>query len=148
MSTGTVLVTGASGFTGGHLARRLARDGFKVRALVRSATPPAWSDVSGIEFVQGDIRDPAAVKAAAEGVDTIYHIAAVYRQEGIERQHFFDINATGTENVMAAALENGVRRVVHCSTVGVHGDIQNPRPTKRRRSLPATTTRRASFRAR
>lgn len=126
MNTGTVLVTGASGFTGGHLARRLAGDGYAVRALVRSPTPPSSADDVGIEFVQGDVRDPAAVKAAAAGVDTVYHIAAVYRQEGIERQHFFDINATGTENVLAAALEAGARRVVHCSTVGVHGDIQNP----------------------
>ncbi|MBK8908073.1 MAG: NAD-dependent epimerase/dehydratase family protein [Rhodospirillales bacterium] len=125
MSNETVLVTGASGFTGGHLARRLARNGHTVRALIRSPVSPSWPDVRGIEFVQGDVRDPAAMRAAATGVDTVYHIAAAYRQEGIERQHFFDINATGTENVLAAALEAGARRVVHCSTVGVHGDVQN-----------------------
>lgn len=116
----TVLVTGATGFTGGHLARRLIADGYQVRALVRRPT----SDLVGAECVIGDVRDQTSVQQALQGVDTVYHIAALYRQTNVSDQEMRDINACGTQNLLEAATQMGVQRFVHCSTVGVHGDVQ------------------------
>jgi len=120
------LVTGATGFTGGHLARRLAGEGHNVRALVRDPTRAAELMSAGIEVVSGDIRDRRAVRAAMTGVDLVYHVAAVYRQAGVSKAVYRAINATAVGDLVEAAAEARVRRVVHCSTVGVHGDIAHP----------------------
>ena len=118
------LVTGATGFTGGHLARALAARGHRVRALVRS---PADSLVeSGIDVVEGDLRDVSSVRRAAAGVEVVYHIAAVYRQAGLGDEEYRAVNATAVRTVIEAAAMCGARRVVHCSTVGVHGDVERP----------------------
>lgn len=115
-----ILVTGATGFTGGHLARRLLRERADVRLLVRRPAP----DLEGAECVTGDLRDLESVKRALDGVDTVYHIAALYRQTNVTDEEMRAINMCGTENMLKAAVEAGVRRFVHCSTVGVHGDVQ------------------------
>jgi dihydroflavonol-4-reductase len=122
-----VLVTGATGFTGGRLARALVADGDRVSALVRGASPAARDLVNaGITLKTGDLRDPAALAAATAGVDVVYHIAAIYRQAGLAREVYRAVNATAVGQVIEAASRNGVRRVVHCSTVGVHGDVEHP----------------------
>jgi dihydroflavonol-4-reductase len=119
-----VLVTGATGFTGGHLARTLAASGDVVRALTRSPAPALTA--AGIETVLGDLRDPAALERAAAGVEVVYHIAAIYRQAGLADQEYRAVNAAAVRTVIEAAAAAGARRVVHCSTVGVHGDIAHP----------------------
>jgi dihydroflavonol-4-reductase len=119
-----VLVTGATGFTGGHLARTLAGRGDTVRALVRSAAPALAA--AGIETVPGDLRDAPSIERAARGVDVVYHIAAIYRQAGLRDEEYRAVNAAAVRIVIEAAATAGVRRVVHCSTVGVHGDISHP----------------------
>jgi dihydroflavonol-4-reductase len=120
------LVTGATGFTGGHLARRLAAAGRSVRALVRDPSRASDLASNGIELVAGDLRDPRALDRATAGVDVVYHIAAVYREAGIRDDVYRAVNATAVQQLIEAAARNGVRRVVHCSTVGVHGDIEHP----------------------
>lgn len=120
------LVTGATGFTGGHLARTLAAAGVSVRALVRDPKSAVELKASGIEPVAGDLRDSAALAVAASGVDVVYHVAAVYRQAGISRDTYRAINATAVGSIVEAAARGGARRVVHCSTVGVHGDVEHP----------------------
>ncbi len=121
-----VLVTGGTGFTGGHLCRGLAKLGYEVRALVRSPEKAASLVSAGIEIVTGDIRDKASLLKAASGCEVVYHIAATYRQEGLPEQEFWDVNVNGTENMLEAAARFGVSRFVHCSTVGVHGHIAHP----------------------
>ena len=120
------LVTGATGFTGGHLARMLAARGHRVRALVRDRSRAADLEAAGIELVEGDLRDRAALDRAVNGVDRVYHIAAMYRQAGLPADIYRAVNALAVRDVIEAAARAGVRRVVHCSTVGVHGDVEHP----------------------
>ena len=125
-----VLVTGATGFTGGHLALTLAARGDEVRALVRPKSRARFEASSlprkGVIAVEGDLLDPAEVQRAADGVDVVYHIAATYREAGQRDSAYRAINVDGTRNVLDAAKAGGARRLVHCSTGGVHGHIANP----------------------
>jgi nucleoside-diphosphate-sugar epimerase len=125
-----VLVTGATGFTGGHLAQYLASRGDSVRALVRPRSRGKFDASAlpskGITAVDGDLTDAAAVRRAAEGVDVVYHIAATYREAGQPDSAYRAINVQGTANVLEAARHGGARRMVHCSTGGVHGHIAKP----------------------
>jgi len=124
-----VLVTGATGFTGGHLARHLATRGDEVRALVRtSSSGEARRELegAGVQLLLGDLTDPEAVARAATGVDVVYHIAALYRQAGLPDETYRAVNAGAVATVIEAAARGGARRVVHCSTVGVHGDVEHP----------------------
>ena len=123
-------MTGATGFTGGHLALTLAARGDEVRALVRPKSRARF-DASklarkGVIAVEGDLLDPAAVHRAADGVDVVYHIAATYREAGQRDSAYRAINVDGTRHVLEAAKAGGARRLVHCSTGGVHGHIANP----------------------
>ena len=120
-----VLVTGATGFTGGHLARALAARGDTVRALVREPARAA-ATLPDIELVRGDLTDEASLARAVDGVETVYNIAALYRAAGLDDGVYRAVNATAVGTLIARAGAAGVRRVVHCSTVGVHGDIAHP----------------------
>ena len=124
-----VLVTGATGFTGGHLARYLASRGNQVWALVRASTPATARDAltsAGVQLIDGDLRDKASLERACAGVDVVYHIAAIYRQAGLRDEEYRAVNADAVRDVVLAAAVGGVQRVVHCSTVGVHGDVEHP----------------------
>jgi dihydroflavonol-4-reductase len=120
------LVTGATGFTGRHLARGLAARGDQVRALVRDVAAAGDLAALGIELAEGDLRLPASLAAPCAGVDVVYHIAAIYRQAGVPADVYRAVNATAVGRLVEAAADAGVARVVHCSTVGVHGDIKHP----------------------
>jgi dihydroflavonol-4-reductase len=123
-----VLVTGATGFTGGQLARALVRSGHHVAALVRPASMHAASrlQAAGIEVRTGDLQDPASVARASAGAEIVYHIAATYREAGQAPAAYQRINVDGTRHVIDAARNAGARRVVHCSTGGVHGHVTSP----------------------
>jgi dihydroflavonol-4-reductase len=121
-----VLVTGATGFTGGHLARHLAARGHAVRALVREADRAKDLASLGIDVVAGDLTDAASLARAVAGIDVAYNIAALYREAGLPTGAYHAVNAKAVETIVELAHAAGVRRVVHCSTVGVHGDIANP----------------------
>jgi dihydroflavonol-4-reductase len=120
-----VLVTGATGFTGSHLARFLAGRGDDVRVLVRPETR-ARVDPYTFGVIEGDLRDADAVRRATDGVEVVYHIAAIYRQAGLRDDEYRAVNAVAVGTIIEAAGAGGARRVVHCSTVGVHGDVEHP----------------------
>ena len=121
-----VLVTGATGFTGGHLARTLAGRGHSVRALVRSVERAGDLQASGIDIVSGDLTDASSLRAAVAGTDVVYHIAAIYREAGLSADAYRAVNVDAVRAIVESAAAAGARRVVHCSTVGVHGDIERP----------------------
>jgi dTDP-glucose 4,6-dehydratase len=129
-----VLVTGADGFIGSHLAETLVRRGFHVRAMVlyNSFDSWGWLDDSpreirdAIEVVAGDIRDHGFVRAAVKGQDAVMHLAALIAipYSYAAPQSYVDVNVTGTLNVVAAAKDFGTAKVVHTSTSECYGTAQ------------------------
>jgi dihydroflavonol-4-reductase len=119
----SVLVTGASGFLGWHVARNLLAKGLSVKALVRPASK--LIDLDGVERVTGDLRDPASLKAAVEGCELVFHVAADYRLWAKDESEMYQSNVEGTKNLLSAARQSGVERIVYTSTVGCIGMRDN-----------------------
>ena len=113
--TTTAFVTGGSGFVGGRLVRRLVAEGAVVRALARSDASAEKVAVLGAEPVRGDLEDAGSLRAGAEGCEVAYHAAAEVSDWGT-RADFVRANVTGTQHVLAATREAGVRRFVHVGT--------------------------------
>jgi nucleoside-diphosphate-sugar epimerase len=121
-----VLVTGATGFTGSVLTRKLLAQGYDVKALVRDKSRFNFPEASQLEVVEGDITDHEKLIEAVADVEVVYHIAALFRQAGVPDSVYWDVNLHATEALLKLSQEAGVKRFVHCSTVGVHGHIENP----------------------
>jgi nucleoside-diphosphate-sugar epimerase len=119
-------VTGATGFIGGRLARKLRDRGDDVVALVRTPSKAGELEALGCTLVQGDLSDKDAIRKGVEGCDAVFHVAAVYKVGIPESEHaaMFDANVTGTERVFDAAADAGVDRIVYVSTIGVFGNTQ------------------------
>lgn len=116
------LVTGASGFIGGCLARQLVRDGHEVAALVRNPGAAGDLEAAGVSIHQGDVRDKPSLRAPMSGIDGLFHLAAWYRIGVNDRGEAYRINVEGTRNVLETARELGVPRIVYTSTVAVSSD--------------------------
>ncbi|PKB79199.1 MAG: hypothetical protein BZY88_14565 [SAR202 cluster bacterium Io17-Chloro-G9] len=116
-----VLVTGATGFIGSNLARMLWRDGYQVSALVRPGSRTTAIDDTGIDTVPGDILDKGSVLRAAKGCQAIFHCAAAYTFWSPNPDLIYRTNVEGTENVLDAAGEAGVPKIVYTSTVSTIG---------------------------
>ena len=112
------LVTGASGFLGWHVARVLLERGYRVRALVR---PGSRVDALDVECVTGDLRDAASLARAVAGCGLLFHVAADYRLWARDPGELYRSNVDGTRNLLLAAREAGVERVVYTSTEGSIG---------------------------
>ncbi len=121
-----VAVTGATGFLGAVLCRKLVADGQRVRAVYRDDSKLGALEGVDAEKIEADVTSPQAIRKALEGADTVYHLAALFRQQGVSDSVFWDVNVGGTSNVLEGAKHHGVRRIVHCSTVGVHSHIPSP----------------------
>jgi 3beta-hydroxysteroid-4beta-carboxylate 3-dehydrogenase (decarboxylating) len=118
----TTFLTGASGHVGANLVRALLARGEAVRCLVRGDTRAI--DGLDVERVEGDLRDPARLATALAGCDRLYHLAAFVSLRHGDQQQIFDVNVTGTKNVLEAAERAGVERTVFCSSIGAVG--RNP----------------------
>jgi nucleoside-diphosphate-sugar epimerase len=126
MSDPLYLVTGAAGFLGQALVRYLAERGRRVRAMVRRPEQAAPLEGLAEEVVIADLQKPETLAAAVEGVAGVHHVAAIFRQADVADEVFFEINTEGTRRMLDAAIAAGVKRFVHCSTNGVHSDIETP----------------------
>lgn len=116
-----ILVTGASGFVGSAVARKLLNSGYSVRALVRNASPRAHLDGLDLEFFEGDLRDRGSLDRAVAGIRYLFHVAADYRLWARDPREIFASNVDGTRNLMEAAIGAGIERIVYTSSVATLG---------------------------
>lgn len=116
-----VLVTGATGFIGGNLARELVARGYEVRALVRPGSNTLTIENTGVEQVKGDILDRGSVREAVKGCRAVFHCAAVYTFWSRDSRGTRQTNVEGTLNVVECATEAGAERIVYTSTVSTVG---------------------------
>lgn len=124
-----ILVTGGTGFLGGHLVDLLLRDGDPVRVFCRNAPSTTVFDRSRVTFQYGDVRDPGAVERAIAGATRVYHVAGLVDFNPKTMVDLLAVNRDGTRNVMEACRRHGVERVVHVSsvsTIGAADDFEHP----------------------
>lgn len=146
-----VLVTGANGFIGSNLCARLLQAGDDVAGLVRPGSDRTFlAGIGPLDLFEGDITEPASLPAAMRGAEIVYHVAASVADWG-PWAAFRAANVTGVENVMAAARAQGVRRVVHLSSVSAYGfpggaDLAEDTPLVPRPDDPYVTTKAAGER--
>lgn len=122
-----VLVTGGTGFTGKALVHRLIGLGLQVVALdykegLKTQEIRDW----GAEVILGSVTDMDVVRRAVRGVEVVHHVAAAFREMDVQESYYHEVNVGGTRNVLQAAFDEGVRKVIYCSTCGVHGNVDNP----------------------
>jgi nucleoside-diphosphate-sugar epimerase len=115
-------LTGATGFVGGALARRLRHDGHEVHALVRDPATAQSLSALGVELVSGDLDDTVALDRLCTGVDGVFHVAGWYKLGQRDPSVGTRVNVAGTRNVLAAAQRSEVPRVVYTSTLAVNSD--------------------------
>lgn len=118
-------ITGASGFIGAHLVSRLLQDKWQVTILQHKTN---LEGLQGYQAVQGDIRDPKTLKNVLKGTDVLFHLAAALGASQISKKEFSAINVQGTENVLQAAADASVGKVIHFSSAGVLGSVRGNRP--------------------
>ncbi|MFM8592386.1 MAG: SDR family NAD(P)-dependent oxidoreductase [Sphingomonadales bacterium] len=121
-----ILVTGASGFLGSYLVVALLQQGYQVRALVRNQKRPGWIDpaiLDKAEWVLGDILDSISLEEAMEGVDAVIHSAAMVSFVPKDSQQLYQVNVEGTNNVVNAAIEKKIGRLIHISSVAALGRV-------------------------
>jgi len=122
---GRVAITGATGFLGSHLTERLLKDGYEVSILARSEEKAAQFTGRVHNIVIADIADRAAMVKLVEGADYVFHLVSNFRTASGPPESYHKINVEGTKAVVDAALAAGVKRFVHCATIGVHGNVKS-----------------------
>lgn len=126
--SGKVFLTGGTGFLGAYILKNLVQKGIAVRALRRSDKLPFFlcpEIARQVEWVEGDVLDVVALDDALKGIDAVIHSAAIVSFHNDDRKRMLAVNEEGTANLVNLALENGVRRLVHVSSVAALGRTQN-----------------------
>ena len=122
-----LLVTGGTGFTGKALVKRLVESGHEVIALdYKEGLDTEEIRQWGVRVMIGSVTDEALVNETMQGVKIVHHLAAAFRELNVPDTYYQKVNVGGTETVLKAAEAAGVRRLVYCSTWGVHGNVKNP----------------------
>lgn len=116
-----VFLTGGSGFIGQYVAHRLAKGGHTMRCLVRKTSHTETLSHLGAELVQGDVTDKSSILDGMRGCDWVLNLANVYSFWEPDKGVFAQVNIAGTRNVLECALETGISKVVHVSTIGIYG---------------------------
>ncbi|HUS20324.1 MAG TPA: hopanoid-associated sugar epimerase [Terriglobales bacterium] len=125
-----ILITGATGFVGSHVARELAAQGADLRLLVRSTSNTKNLEGLKADRVTGDLRDPGSLKLAMSGCEFVFHVAADYRLWTPSPHEMYQANVEGTRAIIQAARESGIRRVIYCSSVATMGFNDRAIPVK------------------
>ncbi len=124
-NTKCVAITGASGFLGSHLTERMIAEGHRVNILVREKEKAAPFEGRVNKIVVGDIADTACAAELVDGADIVFHLVSNFRTASGPPESYRKINVEGTEAVLNAAKSAGIKRFVHCSTIGVHGNVKS-----------------------
>ena len=145
----TTLVTGGTGYLGSALVRILVEDGEHVRVLARPTSKTQHLEELGVEIVRGDILDPASIQSALQNCDVLYHAAALYDLWGLDKKELMRTECEGTRNVLEAAQQAQVDRIVYTSTAVVIGERKNEvgTETTEHRGYFLSTYERAKFEA-
>jgi dihydroflavonol-4-reductase len=130
------LVTGGTGFIGANVVRALLKRGVEVRALVRPRSDTGNLDSLEVELVAGDLRDRGSLEAALDGCDMLYHVAAMYALWARNPREIYDSNVTGTINILEAAGQAGVQKIIYTSSVATIGLPKDGTPGTEEVPLP------------
>ncbi|HKP31763.1 MAG TPA: NAD-dependent epimerase/dehydratase family protein, partial [Chitinophagaceae bacterium] len=122
----SILVTGGTGLVGSYLLKELIKGNAHIKALYRKAIPEIFTneDNEKIEWIKGDVLDVPVLFDSMQGVDQVYHAAAIVTFNPKRKKELFRINIEGTANVVNAAIESGVKKMVHVSSVSAMGRIR------------------------
>jgi nucleoside-diphosphate-sugar epimerase len=134
-----VLITGGTGFIGSRLALRCLAEGHAVAVLGQENTDAEaanrqYLEAQGADVIAASVTDRERMFAVMPGIELVYHLAAAQHEANVPDQHFWEVNVTGTQNLLDASVKSGVKRFIHGSTIGVYGsassgiiDEQTPR---------------------
>ncbi|MDR2719424.1 MAG: NAD-dependent epimerase/dehydratase family protein, partial [Nitrososphaerota archaeon] len=126
MDNPKILVTGGTGFVGSSLVKTLVERNYAVKCLVKKTSNVVFLKKLNVELVYGDITDKQSLQNALKNVDVVYHIAGILGKWRVPQETYIKIHADGTRTVVNACIEQGVNRLIYCSTSGVLGPIETP----------------------
>jgi 2-alkyl-3-oxoalkanoate reductase len=133
-----ILVTGGTGFTGSVLVKKLLELGHAVKTIdYKKGIMYDELQKFGADIILGSITDKKLVDEATAGAEIVFHVAAAFRELDVPDAHYFDVNVNGTRYVMAAAKKHAVKKIIYCSTQGVHGHVENPPGDENTKIAPA-----------
>lgn len=143
-----ILVTGGTGFTGKALVKRLIDEGHEVISLdyqegLKTNEIRSW----GATVIIGSVTDRSVVDRCMEGVEIVYHLAAAFRELDVPDSYYDEVNVGGTKNVLESAHAHDVKKLIYCSTCGVHGNVDNPPADETAPIQPADYYQRTKYEA-
>ena len=119
-------ITGATGFIGRELVEELLANNYEVLALKRKGRDVKDLEKLGVQFIEGELLDDESLKKSVKGVDSVFHLAALYREAKFPDEMYWKVNCEATKNLLQYSIDAGVTKFFHCSTTGVLGHIANP----------------------